>query len=71
MYFSHPITSLQIFPFSSFIYSTDLDGAHVKVKCSRRCTVGFHPGCYRMMKKPKTCTTPDCDGIIVNVVDHH
>ena len=70
---SHPISYSKIFPFpSSFIYSTDPDASHVKVKCSRRCVVGFHPACYTIMKKKSKveCSTPDCDGVVVNVDQH-
>ena len=63
-----------MFPFpSSFIYSTDRDASHVKVKCSRRCVVSFHPACYLLTMKKKSkvqCSTPDCDGTVVNVVHH-
>ena len=64
---------LKIMPFSSFIYSTNLDVSHVKVCCSQRCSVCFHPACFLKTRKnlPKNkCATPDCDGVVINVFHH-
>ena len=57
---------------STSIYLTDLDVSFVEVKCDKRCSIIYHPECFRKMKKTCTsfCPTPDCNGRVSSVNKH-
>ena len=55
---------------SKGIYLTDREAGYVKVICSEGCKVAFHMECCKK-KAIKLCPTPDCDGQIIKIEDHH